>query len=152
MVELSHTQRLRKALDDLKPRYEFYATILSNYDGDTVTMLVDLGLGTFVKHSFRLYGINTPELRRPTYDEGKAAKDFLADLLDKHAVAKTHFGNTFLIRTHKRNRAQEGRQRAKKGKYGRYLIEILGVDRESAQIINLNDTLVDNNHAEPYLL
>ena len=81
----------------------------SNYDGDTLRCSIDLGFEQWfvMKHqSMRLYGVNAPELRKPTYDAGKAAKDALASAIQ--AVP----GDWVWLRT-----IQD-----RTGKYGRWLV------------------------------
>ena len=44
--------------------YEYRATVISVYDGDTITVDIDLGFGIVLrKQKLRLYGLNTPEVR-----------------------------------------------------------------------------------------
>lgn len=64
--------------------YQYNATITEVYDGDTCTAVVDLGFTVSVKVKFRLYGINTPELKGGTEASkaaGKAAKARLEALV-----------------------------------------------------------------------
>ena len=98
--------------------YTYRAKIISVYDGDTVTALVDLGFGISTKIKVRLKGIDTPELRGSI-----AAREFLkGKVLDKDIVIQTF--------------------KDKKGKYGRY-IGVLWVDDT-----NINELLVEQGHAE----
>jgi micrococcal nuclease len=76
-----------------------YAKIIRAVDGDTCEIEVDLGFSVKVKHTFRLYGINTPERGKPGYQE---ATDYLAG----------YVGETVLIAV------------TKLDKYGRYLVDI----------------------------
>ena len=105
--------------------YTYRAKIISVYDGDTVTALVDLGFGISTKIKVRLKGIDTPELRGSIEEKvkGIAAREFLRDkVLDKDIVIQTF--------------------KDKKGKYGRY-IGVLWVDDT-----NINELLVEQGHAE----
>ena len=44
--------------------YEYCAKVVSVYDGDTITVDIDLGFGIVLKkQKLRLLGINTPEVR-----------------------------------------------------------------------------------------
>ena len=62
--------------------YEYHCRYVRNYDGDTVTVDIDLGFGIWMKkQTIRLHGIDAPELRRPTLDEGRAAKVWLKEQL-----------------------------------------------------------------------
>lgn len=151
MTSLSHEQRLQILKEQMMPRYEYHGYLLSHYDGDTATFLVDQGLDGWTKQTFRLYRINSPEIRGESRVAGLAAKQQLADMFDKFAIAEHEFGKVFLIRTHKRKRAQAGRRRAKKGKYGRYLVEILGIDHERVVPVNLNDRMIETGHAIEFM-
>jgi micrococcal nuclease len=103
--------------------YTYRAKIISVYDGDTVTALVDLGFGITNKIKIRLKGINTPELRGAERPRGLVSRDFLREkILDKDIIVETF--------------------RDKKGKYGRY-IGTLWLDEE-----NINELLVEQGYAE----
>lgn len=87
--------------------YEYEAVVKSIYDGDTVTLDVDLGCFVWkANEKCRLYGIDTPELRGSEKIAGKAARDFLRAILPD--------GSLITIKT----------QLDKSGKYGRLLVEI----------------------------
>jgi len=107
--------------------YEYKAIITSVYDGDTVTANIDLGFGVVLKkQKLRLYGINTPEVRGSSKEEGKKVRDLVREkILDKEVLIKTY--------------------RDKKGKYGRWLAEIIHEEE------NINDWLITEGHAVPYL-
>lgn len=107
--------------------YHYKATIIDVYDGDTVTALVDLGFLHFQEMKLRLYGIDTPELRGAEKEQGKEVRDIVRNLILNQEVE---------IYTHK----------DKQGKYGRYLATIVKDD------ININQWLVDNNHAISYIV
>jgi endonuclease YncB( thermonuclease family) len=62
--------------------FEYRATIERAIDGDTFVAMVDLGFGIFKRETFRVAGIDCPELNTM---EGKAAKAFVEDWL-----ASTH--------------------------------------------------------------
>ena len=76
--------------------YVYRAQVLSVYDGDTITVMIDLGLSIKVRASCRLLGIDTPEIRTKSASEKKLAykaRDRLREMvLDKevtlHSVAK----------------------------------------------------------------
>ncbi len=111
-----------------KHKYHYKAIVKSVYDGDTCTVDIDLGLGTWIKgEKLRLYRINTPELRKEEREAGLKSRDFLRGLID---------GKEIIVQTVK----------DKKGKYGRYLAEILIID-ENGDLINVNDLLVDKGFA-----
>ena len=41
--------------------YHYKAEVLSVYDGDTVTLMIDQGMKHFARVKVRLVGINTPK-------------------------------------------------------------------------------------------
>ncbi len=102
--------------------YHYRATVQRVVDGDTVDLTVDLGFRATFTDRFRLYGIDTPELRTPTYEAGRAARLYLEE-----QVA----GRELLIETHMPAR----------DKYGRWLAT-LHLDG-----LNVNTALVDAGHA-----
>jgi micrococcal nuclease len=109
--------------------YEYRAEYLSNYDGDTVKFMVDLGFNTFMKITVRLSGIDTPELRDPDpVMKAKAyeVKDFVRESLmgAKEIIIET--------------------EKDKTGKYGRYLATIY------YDGTNLNKQLMDEGMAGAY--
>ena len=87
-----------------QPAYEYRACYVENHDGDTVRLDVDLGFHIVVRETFRLWGINAPELKGDTKAEAERSRDGLRAKL---------LGAEFVIRT---RRGQE--------KYGRWLCEI----------------------------
>lgn len=107
--------------------YQYKAKIISVYDGDTVTAMVDLGFYHFQQMKFRLYGIDTPELRGEEREEGLKVRDIVREMiLDKNVIINSY--------------------KDKQEKYGRYLANIIIDD------IDLNVWLVENGHAKEYLL
>jgi len=108
--------------------YHYNAKVTKVYDGDTITVDIDLGMKLILKgEKIRLYGINTPEVRGIEREDGLKSRDFLSSMI---------LGKDILIKTIK----------DKKGKYGRYLGEIYHKD-ENGEYINLNKMLVDNGYA-----
>jgi micrococcal nuclease len=106
--------------------YCYKATCTSVYDGDTVTLDIQLGFNiTMHKQKIRLLGINTPEVRGSERADGLVSRDRLRELIE---------GKEVIIATHK----------DKGGKYGRLLATIYldGVD--------INQQLVDEGLAEVY--
>jgi endonuclease YncB( thermonuclease family) len=93
--------------------YTYHAQVERVIDGDTLVCLVDLGFGTFRRETFRLLGLDAPELATP---EGERAKAFVEEWI-----------------------ATNGRQvvvvtvRDKREKYGRYLAL---VQNNLGQILN----------------
>jgi micrococcal nuclease len=107
-------------------RWIFPARAWSAYDGDTITVTVDLGFRVSVEITGRLDGIDTPELRGPERADGLVARDWLrARLTDADRIS---------IATRRGSARQTG-------KYGRWLITVWA-DGE-----NLNEQLVAAGHA-----
>lgn len=108
--------------ENMKP-YFYKAKIISVYDGDTVTAVMDLGFNITNKIKIRLHGINAPEIRGKQRPEGLKSRDYLRSLiLDKDVIIQT--------------------LKDKKGKYGRYIGIIHLEDK------NINELLVESGHAE----
>lgn len=104
--------------------YEYEAIVTSVYDGDTITVDVDLGLYIWARgEKIRLVGIDTPEVRGAERPEGLVSRDWLRERIE---------GKKIILKTQK---AGTG-----KGKYGRWLGEIfLPGEAQSlnSQMINL---------------
>ena len=107
--------------------YEYNARVTKVVDGDTIDCDVDLGFYMTANIRFRLARINTPEVRGAEKVAGKAAKQWLIDLLNKH-------DNKIRVGT------------SKTGKYGRWIADII-IDDEIDTLI-VNDELVKAGHAE----
>jgi micrococcal nuclease len=109
--------------------YYYQAVVRSVYDGDTLTVDIDLGMNNWVHgEKLRLLRINTPEVKGETRAAGFAARDFLRSLID---------GKTIVIETYKDD----------KEKYGRYLAEVW-VQDDNKRYFNVNDRMVKEGHAE----
>lgn len=106
--------------------YIYKAHVTSVYDGDTITVDMDLGMSTWLHGvKLRLANINTPELRGDERGLGLKARDFVRELiLDKDVIIKT--------------------DKDHKGKYGRYIAEVIIDD------LNLNEHLIEVGLAQPY--
>lgn len=102
--------------------YTYRASVIRVVDADTVWLEVDLGFDVRRRDSFRLYGINAPEMSTP---EGVAAKAWLAKALPGDLIVTT--------------------EKDRREKYGRYLAT-LWVGQ-----VNINQALVDAGHAVAYL-
>ncbi|HEC20536.1 MAG TPA: nuclease [Gammaproteobacteria bacterium] len=114
--------------------YYYRALVQSVYDGDTCTLNIDLGLGTWLHgEHVRLARINCPELRGDERPAGLRARDFVRNVLMPEGQA----GTEIWIKTLK----------DKKGKFGRYIADIWVKDA-NGQPYNLNDTLVAEGHAQ----
>jgi len=104
--------------------YHYQGDVVKVYDGDTITVDVDLGFHLWMKaEKFRLIRINTPEVRGAERLEGLKSRDWLREqILGKRVRLATY--------------------RDKKGKYGRWLANVyLGE-------VCLNDELVKQGLAE----
>lgn len=114
--------------------YEYLATVVYVYDGDTFHADVDLGFRAHMKKlKFRMYGLNTPEIRGGTEETkaaGRAARDRLKELvLGKKVVLYTHKDTT--------------------GKYGRWLATVhIPVDGDMCHTRNVGQMLIAEGHAE----
>lgn len=106
--------------------YKYKATILSCYDSDTYTVLIDLGFNINLKEKIRLLGIDSPEIRTSNKKEkalAYEARDYIRKLIE---------GKEVIIETEKT------------GKYGRYLANVFYDD------ININNELIRLGYARPY--
>ena len=107
--------------------YVYQAEVLSVYDGDTITVMIDLGLSIKVKAKCRLLGIDTPEIRTKSATEkklGYEARDRLRELVDGKWVVLNSV--------------------AKPDKYGRLLVKVwIGG-------ACVNDTLIAEGLARAY--
>jgi micrococcal nuclease len=108
--------------------YHYKAFVTDIYDGDTLTIDIDLGLRTWIKEeSVRLHRINAPEMKGTERPKGILARDFLRSLiLNKEIVIETI--------------------KDRKEKYGRYLGEIW-LKLNETDYLNVNDEMVKNGHA-----
>jgi len=106
--------------------YEYRAFVRKIYDGDTITVDIDLGFDIVLKaQKIRLLRINTPEVRGEQRPEGLKSRDAL----------RQRIGNKWIkIKTEK----------DKKGKFGRWLGEIWFEDE------CINDWLLKEGLAEVY--
>ena len=105
----------------------YRANVISVYDGDTITVDIDLGLDiVFHSQSIRLYGINTPSVRGTERPSGLTARDYLRSLILGKQIRLYTVDND------------------KRGKYGR-LLGILKLDE-----MNINQHLLDSGYAVPY--
>ena len=111
--------------------YNYRATVVKVYDGDTVTLDIDLGLGIWSKgQKCRLLGIDTPEIRGEERVEGLKSKQRLCELI---------LGKQIAIETYK----------DKTGKYGRWLVTIWDLD-EQLGWVNINELLLSEGYAKVY--
>ena len=108
--------------------YQYRAFVTKVYDGDTITVEIDLGFNSFIKgEKVRLNRINAPEITGNTHEKGLLTRDYLCSLiLEKEILLETI--------------------KDKKGKYGRYLGEVFVKDINETWI-NINDHLVEKDFA-----
>ena len=89
--------------------YEYPCEVIDVYDGDTLTLQVDLGFRTFSKVKVRLLDIDTPEITGEERPEGLKATEhvlYWIDFWDDGAEWP------FIVKTRKT------------GKYGRWLADL----------------------------
>ncbi len=115
--------------------YYYAANVTSVYDGDTITVDLDLGLGIWRNgQTIRLWKVDTPEVRGPERAEGLRVRDRVRELI---------LGKTILLRTILDKRGLD-----RTGKYGRLLGEVL-VPNPRGALINVNDLLLGLGMAIP---
>lgn len=107
-----------------QPVFTYSATVISVYDGDTATLLIDVGFSCFRKEKVRLLRIDAPELTGDNRVAGLASRDYLRIVLP--------FGAECVVTTIK----------DRQEKYGRYLAEIYTMDGQ-----NVSDLMVHAGHA-----
>ena len=108
--------------------YKYKAYVKKVYDGDTITVDIDLGLDIWLRgQKIRLANIDAPEVRGPEKEEGLKSRDWLRDKI---------LGKEIILRTIKDTR----------GKYGRWVGEIWL--EEDIEYFNINELLVENGLAE----
>ena len=114
------------------PSYTYAATIDRVVDGDTLSVLVEVGFGIIMHDKLRLRGIDCPEMGTP---EGERAKRFVAGLLP--------VGSAIVLKSRK----------TKTDNHGRFVADVFFKAGEfnPAQIIPdgiyLNQHLLENGHA-----
>ena len=112
--------------------YVFKVTECSNYDGDSLTLTLDLGFNISIEVKARLGGIDTPELRdkRPEWKEAA----ILAKHAVKHWVYNGDVNSVHFVCTGK-------------GKYGRWLGDLL---KDRGEQPTLAEHLIAERLAVPY--
>ena len=106
--------------------YEYRAYVRKVYDGDTVTVDIDLGFDIILhKQKIRLLRINAPEVRGSQRQAGLKSRDALREKIGSRWIK---------LKT----------QHDKKGKWGRWLGEIWLEDE------CVNDWLLAEGHATEY--
>ena len=111
--------------------YTYNVEVTRVVDGDTVDVDIDLGFGmVYKKQRVRLMGIDTPESRTRNLEEkfyGLKAKEFMKSMVEGKS------GVTLVSHD--------------KGKFGRILGELFIKETD----ISVNQLMIDNWHAVPYL-
>ena len=107
--------------------YRYDATVSRVVDGDTVDVMVDLGLDVLTRKRIRLDGIDAPETRGDEKEAGRLASEYLLGLIP--------VGSEIVIHT----------DEDKRGKYGRYL-GVVWLD-DDGEWVNVNSDMVDSGHA-----
>jgi micrococcal nuclease len=109
--------------------FEYRGKILEVYDGDTFKAEIDLGFGVALKKvTFRMYGINAPEMKGTSKDAGTVTRDRLRSLIH---------GKDVTLKTHK----------DKQEKYGRWLAEVYTLDG-----VYVNDLLIKEGLVTAFML
>ena len=112
--------------------YNYKAIVVSVYDGDSITLDIDLGFNIWMRNQkVRLYGIDTPEIRGEERNEGLIARDRLRELILNKEVILTSYKD-------------------KSGKYGRWLGTIFFKDKDNSWE-NINQLLLAEGLAENYI-
>ncbi len=127
------------ATPTMPPRLEwaYHAEVLRWVDGDTVILRIDAGFRMSLTDSFRLLGVDTPEKRGRRADPGPAAA------AQAFCEALAPAGSTVPVRTHR-----DRNNRDRRGKYGRYLVEIWPVGIGAGA--SINQRLIISGHARAY--
>jgi len=147
------------------PDYTYYGVIPFNndgeldiYDGDTVKLCIDLGMDQWsAPIYYRLLGIQAPEIRPlATREAATAAREHLRRLVTTYQVWHNQphefpgEGMGLIVKTHKKLRKRgDYRPRAVKGKYGRFLVELIG--KKGKTPVNINQFMIEDDFAVPYL-
>jgi len=146
---------------DLDPslieRYEAMGYIYDLYDGDTVFYHAKLGYNHWACfQAGRLLDINTPEIRPLTTRAiATASRNHLDGLITMYALnreipASLTMGRKLLCRSEKAPVKSFSEEFvAAKGKYGRWLVELIGAD-ENGKPISLNRLMVEHGFAKDY--
>lgn len=125
------------------------------YDGDTVYYHVNLGYNSWdAFQTGRLLDVWAPEIRPlRSRADATASRDYLWDLVKTHALNRHKPEEVARVGHHVRvrsllgdNKWFRGIPQQKKGKYGRWLVCLLGADDNGA-VFNINEEMVRSGHA-----
>jgi hypothetical protein len=130
--------------------------VFDNYDGDTVYYHADLGYDVWASFlTGRLLDINSPEIRPlKSREAGTAAKEALMGMIRQFALnrhlPKHPFGHRLRIRSAPANNKHIADHKVyKRGKFGRWLVVLIGAD-DLGMAININELMLREGFAEPY--
>lgn len=113
-------------------RYIYNAKCTRVYDGDSITVDIDLGMGVWLKNQkTRLFGIDTPEIKGDEREAGLQATYRLRYLVQ---------GYDIVIETHK----------DRTGKYGRWLVTVWVDTTGDGELTNVNELLLEEGLAVRY--
>lgn len=101
-----------------------YVKVLKIIDGDTLDVLIDLGFNLSKEVRLRLHGINAPEIKGVTRQEGLASKEYLQYIIPVDTIIKVECMGI--------------------DKYGRYLAKIYKNN------IDINNHLLVNGYVTKY--
>ena len=110
--------------------YEYACTVERVVDGDTVDVVLDLGVDILYKCRVRLYGIDTPESRTRNLElkaRGLLSKQYLKDKIES--------ADQLVIQT---------KLKDSRGKFGRVLGSVI------ADGVDLNEDMIKNHYAVKY--
>jgi micrococcal nuclease len=130
---LNHDQKKIDSKTLQSSLYIYRAKVISVYDGDTVTVVIDLGFNITNEFHVRLYGIDTPELR--------GVEDKTPGINARERLKQLVLGQDVFLSTLK----------DKKEKYGRYLATIWLPSNDEEGAVNINLMLVDEGLAKEYI-
>jgi len=126
------------SLEEIKNNlYTYKAHVLDVYDGDTITVAIDLGMDIYKKTKIRFYGINAPELDGSRLSDKEKAEARRS----KNYVYRKISSKEIYIQTVK----------DKTEKYGRYLGIIWVLNEKNKYYECLNDMMLRNNLAKSLL-
>jgi micrococcal nuclease len=107
-------------------------------DGDTIDVVIDLGLGVLSKQRIRLLGMDTPELR--TSDEKEKKYGIMSKYKMENWINVSDVSENIELRCLERDSRE---------KFGRLLAEVW-VKKEN-EWMNVNKWMCDNHYAVPYI-
>ena len=109
-----------------KKKYIYAADVVRIIDGDSIVLKADLGFEVWISKSFRLNGIDTPEIKTKVENEKKHAL-IARDALSERILNK-------IVRL----------ENVESEKYGRLLADVY-LDND-----NLNEWMIEKNYAVKY--